>query len=49
MSNPQINDQRHRDDGPAIVSIFAGKHWYQHGKRHREDGPAVESPDGAFW
>ena len=36
------NGQKHRDDGPAVISADGGKEWYQNGYRHREDGPSFE-------
>ena len=39
-------DQRHREDGPAIERPDGSKYWYVNGKRHREDGPAYEDADG---
>jgi hypothetical protein len=41
-----LNNQRHREDGPAIERANGGKSWYLNGKRHREDGPAIEGADG---
>ena len=41
-----LNDERHREDGPAIERANYGNFWYLNGKRHREDGPAVERADG---
>lgn len=35
-----LNDQLHRDDGPAWVDPNGHQRWYQFGKPHREDGPA---------
>jgi hypothetical protein len=35
-----VNDEYHRDDGPAIEYRF-GEVWYKFGKLHREDGPAI--------
>lgn len=32
--------QRHRDDGPAVISFFLME-WWCHGKKHRDGGPAV--------
>jgi hypothetical protein len=36
----------HREDGPAIETIYEGKTWYSHGRVHREGGPAIEHVDG---
>ena len=45
-----LNDQRHREDGPAVESVSGNKYWYLNDQLHREDGPAVEFADGAkFW
>jgi len=41
-----LNDQYHREDGPAIECADGDKHWYLNGKCHREDGPAVEYANG---
>ena len=37
-----LNDQRHREDGPAEEYPNGTKKWFLHGKLHREDGPAIE-------
>ena len=42
-----LNDERHREDGPAIEWANGDKEWYLNGKRHREDGPAIEYDDGS--
>ena len=44
-----LNDQLHREDGPAVEHLDGTKKWFLNGKRHREDGPAVEWPGGAKW
>ena len=61
MDNPVIdehgtiwrnaNDDRHRDNGPALERNDGYKAWFQHGYLHRDDGPAVEFADGdkAWW
>ena len=41
-----LNDQRHREDGPAEEYPNGTKKWFLNGKLHREDGPAVEYPNG---
>ena len=41
-----LNDNRHREDGPAIEYVDGDKSWYLNGELHREDGPAIEWPDG---
>ena len=43
-------NQRHREDGPAIEWANGTKEWWVNGQRHREDGPAVEYADGTkYW
>ena len=42
-----LNDQRHREDGPAIEWSGGSKEWWLNGQRHREDGPACEYADGS--
>ena len=37
-----LNDQRHREDGPAEEYPNGTKKWFLNGKLHREDGPAIE-------
>ena len=45
-----LNDQLHREDGPAIENADGHKAWYLTGILHRVDGPAVEWSDGSkFW
>ena len=34
-----VNGQRHRLDGPAVISAV-GRQWWVNGQRHRLDGPA---------
>ena len=41
-----LNDQYHREDGPAVEYSDGSKEWYLNGKYHREDGPAVECASG---
>ena len=41
-----LNDELHREGGPAIEYYDGTKEWYLNGKQHREDGPAFEDPDG---
>jgi hypothetical protein len=43
------NNERHRDNGPALVRTNGDKHWYDHGERHHDDGPAVDSASGKEW
>jgi hypothetical protein len=42
----KLNDQLHREDGPALEYINGAKWWYRHGDLHREDGPAIEYANG---
>jgi|SRR5579859_4154648 len=41
-----LDDQYHREDGPAIDHCDGYKAWYLYGQRHREDGPAIEYYNG---
>jgi len=41
-----LNDELHREDGPAIEWPDGSKFWYLNGILHREDGPAIESASG---
>ena len=41
-----LNEDLHREDGPAIEKINGDKYWFINGKRHREDGPAAEWVSG---
>jgi hypothetical protein len=41
-----LNNQLHREDGPAVEIASGTKEWWQNGKLHREDGPARELKDG---
>jgi|SRR5579859_2901924 len=41
-----LNDQLHREDGPALEFTNGSKEWCFHGQYHRLDGPAVEHIDG---
>ena len=41
------NDERHREDGPAIEHADGRKYWYRNGELHREDGPAMDTPPTA--
>ena len=40
------NNQRHREDGPAVEYSNGTKAWYINGQIHREDGPAREYSNG---
>ena len=42
-----LNNERHREDGPAIEDTDGYKEWYLNGKLHREDGPAYEGLYGS--
>lgn len=45
-----LNDQPHREDGPAVELSDGSMQWWFNGKCHREDGPALEFTDGEkFW
>ena len=41
-----LNDNPHREDGPAIEYTNGTKYWYLDGNLHRSDGPAIEHPNG---
>ena len=42
-----LNNQLHRESGPAVELVNGTRKWYLHGQLHREDGPAVERVDGS--
>jgi hypothetical protein len=45
-----LNDELHREDGPAVECANGHKRWYLNGKLHRVDGPAVEyTDDSKIW
>jgi len=44
-----INDELHREDGPAIEYADGRKWYYINDELHREDGPAIEYADGRKW
>ena len=46
-----LNDQRHREDGPAYEHPDGSKEWWLNGQLHRINGPAVEYSNGskAWW
>ena len=45
-----LNDNLHREDGPAYEGYDGSKEWCLNGKLHREDGPACEYADGTkYW
>ena len=41
-----LNDELHREDGPAVEYANGSKAWFLKNKSHREDGPAVEYANG---
>jgi len=41
-----VNEQCHREDGPAIELTIGSKFWVIHNKYHRLDGPAAEHANG---
>jgi hypothetical protein len=41
-----LNDQVHREDGPAMESDDGTKYWYTNGLINRKDGPAIEYANG---
>jgi len=41
-----LNEQLHREDGPAIVYCDGTEEWYLNDYRHRIDGPAIVYPNG---
>jgi hypothetical protein len=42
-----LNNQFHREDGPAMEFASGTNHWCLNGKLHRENGPAKEFTDGS--
>ena len=36
-----LNDELHREDGPAIECANGYKEWFLNGVRHRAEGPAM--------
>ena len=44
-----LNDELHREDGPAMEYSSGIKEWYLNGRLHREDGPAIENKGDKFW
>jgi hypothetical protein len=44
-----LNDQLHREDGPAVEYADGSKLWYLNGQCHREDGPAIEASGSKLW
>ena len=46
----KVNDNIHREDGPAALYLDGHQEWHRNGKHHREDGPSVIYPDGRqYW
>ena len=41
-----LNNELHREDGPAIEWSDGDKYWYLNNKKHREGGPAIENASG---
>jgi hypothetical protein len=44
-----LNDERHREGGPAVQWANGDETWYAHGQLHREDGPAMAWGGVKFW
>ena len=46
-----LNDQLHREDGPAVECPNGTKQWWSNGMCHRENGPAIEWANGrkSWW
>jgi len=42
-----LNGKKHREDGPAVMSVDGSKYWYLNGELHREDEPAVIYVNGS--
>ena len=42
-----IQDQLHREEGPAIECSNGTKSWWVNDQRHREEGPAIEWSNGS--
>ena len=40
-----LNNNFHREDGPAVEYTDGTKYWYLDGNLHRSDGPAIEHPN----
>lgn len=46
----RVNDDLHREDGPAFVNLNGDRYWYKHGNLHRKNGPAIELANGEkYW
>lgn len=37
-----LNNELHREDGPAIEYFNGDKEWFIHDRLHRDDGPAID-------
>ena len=46
-----LNDQLHREDGPAVEYPDGSELWWFNDKFHRKDGHAIERTDGSkeYW
>jgi hypothetical protein len=42
-----LNDELHREDGPAVIYANGTQLWFRNGQLHREDGPAIIWADGS--
>lgn len=42
-----LNDNSHREDGPAVEWADGSNEWWLNGKLHRTDGPAIEYANGS--
>ncbi len=42
----RLNDQVHREDGPAVISPNGDEFWFCHGRFHRIGGPAIKLSSG---
>jgi hypothetical protein len=47
MTAWQLNNEYHREDGPAIEYPNGSKYYYKYGKLHRDNGPAIIDHDGS--
>lgn len=36
-----VDEDPHREDGPAVIYSNGQQEWWFNGKRHRSDGPAI--------
>lgn len=44
-----LNNEYHREGGPATEYINGNKFWYLDGDQHRRGGPAVEVANRRYW